>query len=83
MVWNRTRQLILPAALSVTSFGVVLACGGEDEEPSQSTAALENCADKPSSSCQRCKDANGKATCGPSKNCFSDVDNKCSPGSSG
>ncbi len=82
MFWNRTRQLILPAALSVTSFGVVLACGGEDEEPAQAAAALEACADKPSGSCQRCEDANGKATCGPSKDCFLETGNKCSPGSS-
>jgi hypothetical protein len=80
MVWNRTRQFLLPAALSVTSFGVVLACGGEDDEPTQSTAALEECADKPAASCQRCKDTDGKATCGPAKDCYAEVGNKCSPG---
>ncbi|HMR76495.1 MAG TPA: hypothetical protein PKD61_15340 [Polyangiaceae bacterium] len=80
-MWNRTRLLILPAALSVTSFGVVLACGSEDDESTQSVA-LEACADKPSGSCQRCEDPNGKATCGPSKDCFLEAGGKCSPGGS-
>jgi hypothetical protein len=81
MVWNGVRRLILPTALTVTTFGVVLACGSDDE-PKKSSAALTPCADKPSGSCQRCTDPNGKATCGPSSDCYLGTDDACHPGGS-
>jgi hypothetical protein len=79
MAWKGTRHLILPAALTVTSFVVVMACGSEDE-PKQQSSALTPCADHPGGSCQRCTDDNGKATCGPANDCYLGVDDKCYPG---
>ena len=80
MAWKGARNLLLPAALSVTSFSVVMACGGEDE-PKKQSAALTPCADHPSGSCVRCTDDNGKATCGPANDCYYGADDKCYPGS--
>jgi hypothetical protein len=80
MAWKGTRHLILPAALSVTTFAVVMACGSDDE-PKKQSSALTPCDDAPAGSCQRCLDADGKPTCGPATDCYVAGD-KCEPGSS-
>jgi hypothetical protein len=76
------RDLILPTALTVTTFAIVLACGGDDEPKKQSSSALSNCADESLSACVRCKDSSGKAKCGPSGDCYADTSGNCHTGSS-
>jgi hypothetical protein len=83
MVWNGARQLILPAALAVTTFavaGAIMSCGGgSSPAPKKYTA----CKDLPNSYCQKCKDSQGDVICGPSTtNCY-DANGGCVPGSSG
>ena len=83
MAWNDTRRLILPTALTVTTFAVaaavVVACGSDDETK-KSAQPVGACADQPAGDCVLCTDANGKAVCGPVKDCYIDVDKECHPG---
>jgi hypothetical protein len=83
MAWT-ARHLILPAALTVTTFavvGVVAACGGDDDT-NQKKEASTKCADLPGGSCELCLDDNGKTTCGPTQDCYIDSDHNCQPGGS-
>jgi hypothetical protein len=83
MAWNDTRRLILPTALTVTTFAVaaavVVACGGDDETK-KVAQPVGPCADQEPNACVLCTDADGKAKCGPVKDCYPDVDNECHPG---
>lgn len=84
MVWNGARQLILPAALTVTTFavaGAVMSCGGGDTSKKQQ--AVSACKDLPSDACEKCKDPQGDVICGPSSNCYDAAGNTCVYGSSG
>jgi hypothetical protein len=81
MGWKHARQLVLPTALTVTSFAVVLACGGEDEPEKKTTSAVVACSEAPTS-CQKCKDDTGKVICGPSQDCYADTSGGCAPGGS-
>jgi len=84
MVWNGARQLILPAALTVTTFavaGAVMSCGGGSSPTPQSTAKA--CKDLPSDACDKCKDSQGDVVCGPSSNCYDAAGGTCVYGSSG
>jgi hypothetical protein len=86
MAWTGTRKLILPAALSVTSFAaasVIVACGGDDEGSGKTSSQVVACADAPSGACEKCKDDQGKVTCGPAKDCYPTNAGTCEPGSSG
>ena len=84
MAWNDTRRLILPTALTVTTFAVaaavVVACGSDDESTKKSPQPVGACAELPSSDCVLCTDADGKAKCGPVKDCYIDFDKECHPG---
>lgn len=80
MGWKVARHLILPTALTVSTFAVVLACGGDDEETSKTPQSAGKCADL--SGCQLCEDDTGKVTCGPSSDCFKGTDGYCHPGGS-
>lgn len=82
MVWNGVRHLVLPAALTVTTFAVVMACGGDDDDKKSTSQAVGPCADAPPSACQKCEDDTGKVKCGPSTDCFSGTDGYCHPGGS-
>lgn len=82
MGWKIARQLILPTALTVSTFAVVLACGGDDEDTKKSSQSAGKCADLPGGSCQKCEDDTGKVTCGPAQDCFSGTDGYCHPGGS-
>jgi hypothetical protein len=80
----RARQLILPAALTVTTFAVaaaIAACGGDDDSSKKSSnvSGLALCADLPSDACELCND-NGKKTCGPYKDCYIDPSDECHTG---
>ncbi len=82
MVWTGARQLILPAALTVTTVavaGAVMSCGGSSSPQPKKTVA---CKDLPNSYCEKCKDSQGDVICGPSSNCY-DANGGCAPGSSG
>ena len=87
MVWTGARKLILPTALTVTTFAaigiVVSACGGDDDDSKESSQAVVACSELPSGACELCKDDQGKTTCGPYNDCYKDIDNKCHTGSSG
>jgi len=74
------RELILPTALTVSTFLIVAACGGDDDNTSSSSAAVSACADLPGDACQKCKDDNGKTTCGPYKDCYSTSSGGCTTG---
>lgn len=74
------RDLILPTALTVTTFVVVAACGGDDDETQKTSGAVVACAELPSNACQKCKDDNGKATCGPNQDCYSTTTGGCTAG---
>jgi hypothetical protein len=76
------RELILPAALTVTTFVLVAACGGDDDEDTgKGSSAVVACADLSSGDCAKCKEDDGKVSCGPSKNCFATSSGGCSTGS--
>ena len=84
MVWTGARKLLLPAALTVTTFaavGVVVACGGDDDDTGSSSQNVGACAEAPAGACELCKDDNGKVTCGPAKDCYIDVNKECHYGS--
>ncbi len=84
MVWNGARRLILPAALTVTTFvvaGAVASCSGGDTQKKSSAVAA--CKDVPSDACQKCKDNTGNVICGPSSNCYDAAGDTCVYGSSG
>ena len=85
MAWTGARKLILPAALTVTTFatvGIVMACGGDDENTKKKAEASVKCTDEPAGACELCLDGTGKTTCGPSKDCYIDVNNECHAGGS-
>lgn len=79
MARSTVREFLLPTALTVTTFAIVLACGGDDE-PAKKSAAVAACADVPSNGCEKCKDDQGKTTCGPSKDCYATSSGGCTPG---
>jgi hypothetical protein len=87
MLKIRARQLILPAALTVTTFAVgavIAACGGGDDDSSKKSSnvnGLALCSDLPSDACELCND-NGKRTCGPYKDCYIDPSDECHKGGS-
>lgn len=84
MVWTGARRLILPAALTVTTFavaGAVMSCGS-DSAP-QKTSTKTACKDLPSSACEKCKDNQGNVVCGPSTDCYNAAGDTCVYGSSG
>lgn len=74
------RELVLPTALTVTTFLVIAACGDEDEDKKQRSSQVSACADLPSGACARCKDEQGKTTCGPSKDCYATSSGGCTTG---
>lgn len=85
MAWKGARQLVLPAALTVTTFaavGVVVSCGGDDDSSGKSSQAVAACADKPSDACEKCKDDKGKVTCGPKQDCYPTASGGCQDGNS-
>lgn len=74
------RELILPTALTVTTFAILAACGGEDDDAKSSSAAVVACAELQSGDCEKCKDDQGKTTCGPAKDCYATSTGGCTPG---
>lgn len=80
MGWKVAKQLIMPTALTVSTFVVVLACGSEDEDTKKSPPAAGKCAEL--SGCQLCEDDTGKVTCGPAQDCYKGTDGYCHPGGS-
>lgn len=78
MSWPGIRRLILPTALSVTSFGVTLACGSDDDSKQQ---PLVQCSEVTSTTCQKCLTPDGGLACEPSTTCFFDPgDQSCHDG---
>jgi hypothetical protein len=65
--------------LTVTTFVIVAACGGEDE-PQQKSSAVVACSELQSDDCEKCKDDNGKVTCGPKNDCYATSSGGCTPG---
>lgn len=79
MAGTRVRELLLPTALTVTTFAIVAACGGDDETK-KSSAAVVACSELPSDGCEKCEDDQGKVTCGPKKDCYATSSGGCTPG---
>ena len=76
------RELLLPTALSVTTFAVVLAGGGDDDETQKNTSAVVAGSELASGDCEPCKDDQGKTTCGPTKDCYKTSSGGCKTGGS-
>jgi hypothetical protein len=76
------RDLVLPSALTVTTFAIVMACGGDDDETGKSSGAVVACAELQSGDCKKCEDDQGKAKCGPSKSCYATANGGCTTGGS-